>query len=102
MLLHRQTARGRTPCAAPDKRASTNSAVSNAAQDVLHLARSQFRVNGGYGSEAAQGPIGTLKPAHGALVIAQTFIGDGHDASQAVKPVGFITRKPSAAPAPLQ
>src|SRR6516164_4600930 len=89
MHPHRRRARGRMPSAARDKRGSTNSAVRNAAEDVLHLARSQFRVNGGYGGAAAQGPVGTLEPTHGALMIAKTFIGDGNDASQTVKPVGL-------------
>ena len=80
----------------PINAASTNSAVGNAAENVLHLARAQFRVHSGDRREATQGSIGTLEPAHGALVIAQTFTGDGYDASQAVKPVGFVTCKPSS------
>src|SRR5271157_3751847 len=102
MLLRHQREHGHRSCATLDKVGSTNSAVGNAAQDALHLARSQLRVNGSDGCEAAQGTVGMLEPAHGTLVITKVFIRNRYNASQSVKPVGFITGQPSTATTALQ
>src|ERR1039458_8652629 len=102
MLPRRQREYGHTPCARRDKVGSTNSAVSDAAQEVLHLARSQLCVNGSDGREAAEGTVGMLEPAHGTLVATKIFISNRYNASQSVKPVGFITCQPSTATAALQ
>src|SRR5208282_2838370 len=102
MLLRRQTEYGHTFCARLDRVDSTNSAVGDAAQDVLHLARSQLCVNGSDGREAAEGMVGMLEPAHGTLMVTQVFMSNGYNASQSVKPVRFITCQPSTATTALQ
>src|ERR1035438_10649897 len=102
MLLRRQREYGRTACARLDRVGSTNSAVGDAAQDALHLARSQLGVNCSDGCEAAEGTVGMLEPAHGTLVVTKIFIRNRDNASQSVKPVGFITCQPSSATATLQ
>src|SRR5208282_981704 len=102
MLPHRQRECGHTSCARLDKVGSTNSAVSDAAQDALHLARSQLCVNGSDGCDAAEGTVGTLEPAHGTLMVTKILISNRYNASQSVKPVGFITCQPSTATAALQ
>src|SRR6202158_3237402 len=102
MLLRRQREYGRTACARLDKVGSTNSAVSDAAQDALYLACSQLCVNRSHGCEAAEGTVGMLEPAHGTLVVTKIFISNRYNASQSVKPVGFITCQPSTATATLQ
>src|ERR1019366_8741651 len=102
MLLRRQREYGRMACARLDKVGSTNSAVGDATQDALHLARSQLCVDGGDGCEAAEGTVGMLEPAHGTLVVTKTFIRNRYNASQSVKPVGLITGQFSAATTALQ
>ena len=102
MLLRRRTEREHRLCAALGKFGSTNSAVGDAAQDVLHLTRSQFGVNCCHGGKATQGAVGALEPAHGTLMIAKVLISDSHDTGQSVKPVGFVTGQPSTATAALQ
>src|SRR5271169_6631731 len=102
MPPRRQREYGHTSCARPDKFGSTNSAVGDAAQDALHLARSQLCVNGSDGCETAEGTVGMLEPAHGTLVVTKIFISNRYNASQSVKPVGFITCQPSAATTTLQ
>ncbi|HEX3819432.1 MAG TPA: hypothetical protein VHW45_03835, partial [Candidatus Sulfotelmatobacter sp.] len=49
-----------------------------------------------------QGPIAALQPAHGALMAAQTLLGEGNDSRQSVKTVGFKSRQPSTTSATLQ
>src|ERR1039457_2412198 len=102
MLPRHRTEYERRSCAELGRVGSTNSAVGDPAQDVLHLPRSQFGINCRDRSESAQRPVGTLEPAHSALMVTEVFISDGHTASQAVESVGFVKRKPSAATTPLQ
>ena len=71
-------------------------------KDALHLARSQFCVHCSDRCEAAEGTVGMLEPAHGTLVVTKIFISNRYDASQSVKPVGFITGQPSTATTALQ
>src|ERR1035437_3164481 len=102
MLPRRQREYGHTSCARLDKVGSTNSAVSDAAQEVLHLARPQLCVNSSDGCEADEGAVGVVDPAHGPLVVTEIFISNRYNASQSVKPVGFITCQPSTATTALQ
>lgn len=88
--------------AAPDKHGSTNSAISDASQNVFHLARPGFGIDCGEGRDTAKRTIGMLEPASGALVIAEVLIRESNDAGQAVEPVRLMARQPSGAATPLQ
>ena len=90
------------PCGEPDRPVSTDSAVRNAAQDVLDLASAKLRVDGRNRCDSAERTIGTLKPAQGALSITEILIGKGNNASEPVKPIGFVARQPSATASTLQ
>jgi hypothetical protein len=50
---------------------STDAAVSNPAQDVLHLARSQLGVDDRERGYTAQGVIRSLKPVNGNFTVAE-------------------------------
>src|ERR1039457_193214 len=102
MRLHHQRGLGHTLGAKSDRRGSTNSAVSDTTQDALHLARSQLSIDHCHGSESAKGTIRTLEPTFCALMVAEVFISNSDNPSQAVKPVGFVRREPSTAPSALQ
>src|SRR5258708_1957437 len=102
MPLRRQTEGAQTSRAEFDKIGSTNSAVGYTAQDVLHLTRSQLRVNRLDGRKATEGPVGVFEPTHGTLVVAKVFTRDRYNASQSVKPVGLITCQPSTTAPALQ
>src|ERR1700690_667615 len=102
MLPRRQKGHAHKSCARRDKVGSTNSAVGNAAQDALHLPRSQFCVNCSNGCKATEGTVGMLEPAEGALVVAKILISNRYNTSQSVKSVGFITCQPSTPTTALQ
>src|ERR1039458_3989404 len=95
MRLHHQTEHEHTLGAKSDRCDSTNPAIGDATQDAFHLTRSQLSIDHRHGSEAAKGAIRTLEPTYCALVVAEVFIRNSDNASQSVKPVGFVRRKPS-------
>lgn len=66
------------------------------------MAGAQFGIERRDRGDATQGAVGALQPSNRPLVVAKEFVGKGHDACQAVEPVGFIARQPSGAPATLQ
>ena len=94
--------RERTSCAGPDRLASTDSAVRNAAQKVLHLASAEFRIESRDGGHTAEGMVGALQPSHRALVVAQVILRESHNAGQTVKAVRFVMRQFSASTPALQ
>jgi len=98
----RRTARARRDVAAPGKLGSTNPAVGDSAEYVLHLTRSRFGIDGGNRRQSAQCAIRALQPAHSQLMIPQTLTRQRDNARQPVKAVRLKSRQPSAAPPPLQ
>ena len=90
------------PCVEPDRRASTDSAVRNPAQNVFDLASSKLRVDGSNGGDSTQRTVGSLQPAQGSLTIAKKVIGDGDNSSEAIQTVGLVRRQTSAIAATLQ
>ncbi len=71
-----RTEPGHMACAILDKPASTNSAESDTAQNILHPARSRFRIDNRHGRNSSQGAIGMLEPALRTLQASQGFGGD--------------------------
>ena len=88
--------------AARDKPGSTNSAISDASQNVFHLASTGLGIDCSEGRNAAEGAIGMPQPASGTVAIAQVLIRDCNNARQAVEPVGLVARQPSTTAPALQ
>ena len=79
-------------CEGPGKSISTNSAVSNATENVLHVSRPELRIDGLHRCDTAQGTIGTLEPPQSSLTISEKAIGDGYDPSEPIEPIGLVGR----------
>ena len=75
--------------------------MSDAAQQIFHLAGAQFGIEGGHGCYASQSPVGTLEPSAGSLTVSQAFARQGEQAGHAIESIGFELGQP-AAPATLQ
>src|ERR1700719_5368605 len=87
-LLHRRDC-GRRPRAARGRHESTHATVSDAAEEVFYLARTQFGIDSGDRRYASQGAIGALEPPAGARSVAQGFAGQSQKTRHAVESIGF-------------
>lgn len=91
MRLLRQRGRGRKPPEEFDRLSSTDSAVGNAAEDILYLTGPELGVDCRDWRQPTQSTIWTLEPAHDALMVTEAVMSQRDNASQPVKSIRFKT-----------
>src|SRR5579862_4385219 len=92
----------RRPCAVRDRCGSTDSAVSDASENVFNLACARLRVDRFHRCDPSECAIRPLEPSPRTFGIAEMIAGDRDQASKSVKPVRFVARQFAAPSAALQ